>query len=161
MKRTRVLLVAVVVGGSLFAAVSASALNPQPLPPKIAGIVRDACTGLPIVGATVSVTPVDPAERAPGPTGTGLLGGFSISGLDPGAYSFAVSAPGYSSIGAGVPGVAGDQVMVDVDPAAVDPPVGGAVNETIVASVSLARVAAGPVPQPGPEWGAGAERRRP
>jgi hypothetical protein len=129
------------VGAALAAAGSAAALNPQPLPPKIAGIVRDACTGLPVAGATVSVTPVDPAERNPGPVGTGPLGGFVISGLDPGAYAFSVAAPGYDPVGKnpgpiGTPG--GTEIDVTADPGPINLPANEAVNETILASVLIA-----------------------
>lgn len=66
----------VAAAAAALAAGSAQALNPQPLPPKMIGIVRDACTGLPIAGATVSLMPLT-GERQPGPSSTGPLGGFS------------------------------------------------------------------------------------
>lgn len=94
MNKTRLLVAAFAVSAALVAAGSAAALNPQPLPPKIAGIVRDACTGLPVSRATVSLTAGDPAEGNPGPVQTGPLGGFLIGNLLPGAYSFSVAAPG-------------------------------------------------------------------
>lgn len=141
MKKIRLLVVALVVGGALAAVGSGAALNPQPLPPKIAGIVRDACTGLPVVGATVSLSPSDPAEANPGPSQTGPLGGFLIGNLAPGAYSFSVSAPGYDPVGknpgpAGLPGSA--EIDVTVSPGPISLPAGEAVNQTILSSVLIA-----------------------
>ncbi len=141
MNKTRLPIGACVVLAALAAAGSASALNPQPLPPKIAGIVRDACTGLPVAGATVSLTPADPAEVDPGPIQTGAFGSFAIGNLVPGGYSFSVAAPGYDPVGknpgpTGTPG--GTEIDVAADPGPVQLPAGEAVNETIVASVLLA-----------------------
>ena len=157
MKKARLFVLVLVVGGALAAVGSAAALNPQPLPPKIAGIVRDACTGLPVAGATVNLTAGDPAEGNPGPIQTGPLGSFLIGNLIPGAYSFSVAAPGYDPIGKnpgpnGTPDTGGSEIDVTVNPGPIQLPAGEAVNETILASVLIAPAfPPAPCRNPGPQ----------
>jgi hypothetical protein len=157
MKKTRLFVLMLVVGGALAAVGSAAALNPQPLPPKIAGIVRDACTGLPVAGATVNLTGGDPAEGNPGPINTGPLGGFLIGNLAPGMYSFSVAAPGYDPVGKnpgpqGTPGTEGSEIDVTANPGPSQLPAGEAVNETILASVLIAPAfPPDPCRNPGPQ----------
>jgi hypothetical protein len=152
--KTRLFVVALAVGGALAAAGSAAALNPQPLPPKVAGIVRDACTGLPVAGAAVSLTPGDPAEGNPGPVQTGPLGGFLIGNLTPGAYAFLVAAPGYDPVGINPgpsQGPGPGETDVTVNPGPVQLPAGEAVNETILASILIAPASPpSPCRDPGP-----------
>jgi hypothetical protein len=151
MKTTRLLVLASVVGAALAAAGSAAALNPQPLPPKIAGIVRDACTGLPVAGATVSLTSGDPAEGNPGPVQTGPFGGFLIGNLVPGAYSFSVSAPGYDPVGVNPGPIGTPGVDVTINPGPIQLPANEAVNETILASILIApALPPDPCRDPGP-----------
>jgi Carboxypeptidase regulatory-like domain len=144
---------------ALAAAGSAAALNPQPLPPRVLGVVRDACTGLPVAGATVSLTSPTEGEANPGPSQTGPLGGFSIGAVAPGAYAFSVSAPGYDAVGhdPGPVGTAGASdpalVQVTLDPGPTLLPPGEAVSESIVAAVMLAPATPGVAcgANPGPQ----------
>ncbi len=129
-----VVLAAAIAGLSLVG--SAGALNPQPFPPRVLGIVRDACTGLPIAGATVGIG--SPGAVNPGPINTGAFGEFSIDAVAPGSYSFSVSAPGYEPVGINpgpqqTPGAINPgPIQVTRDPGPVQ------VSESIVASVLLA-----------------------
>lgn len=141
MKRlSRVAVLVGVLGSGLWLAGVAGALNPQPLPPKVLGVVRDACTRLPVAGATLTLASETPGERDPGPIQTGPLGGFLVSALAPGTYSLSVAAPGYdpfpdpAAAPTGVP-TAGE---LTADPAPGELAPGEAVNKTIVASVLLA-----------------------
>src|SRR5438105_541731 len=85
------------------AAVAPAGATPTPPPifPALAGVVRDACTGLPIVGATETLVPL--AGQVP-PTPIRLGGFFAYPGLAPGAYALGVAAPGYQSIPTGQTG---------------------------------------------------------
>jgi len=128
--------------GVLAAAGSAAALNPQPLPPRVFGVVRDACTGLPVAGATVTLGSPTGAEVGPGSSQTGPLGRFGIGGVAAGVYAFAVSAPGYDPLGVGpgssqAPGSAGPgPIQITVDPGLQL--AGGAAAESVDASILLA-----------------------
>ena len=139
----RVVLVGVVAAVFLVLAGPAAALNPQPFPPRVLGIVRDTCTGLPVAGARVSLSSAAGA-RDPGPQQTGPGGGFSFDGVAAGAYSFAVAAPGYDPVGVNpgptqTPGAVNPgPIQVTKDPGPISLPAGGAVTESIVASVLLA-----------------------
>ena len=134
----RFLLIGAAAAAVLAVAEPAAALNPQPLPPRVLGIVRDACTGQPVAGATVSLTSPTVGDANPGPQQTGPLGGFSIDGVAAGTYSFAVSAPGYDPVGINpgpqqTPGeVNPGPIQVTKDPGPIS------VSESIVASVLLA-----------------------
>jgi Carboxypeptidase regulatory-like domain len=139
----RVALVGVVAVVFLVVAGSAAALNPQPFPPRVFGVVRDACTGVPVAGATVSLSSPTGA-RDPGPSQTGPAGGFTFEGVAAGVYSFAVAAPGYDPVGANpgpqqTPGAINPgPIQVTGDPGPISLPAGEAVSESIVASVLLA-----------------------
>lgn len=134
-------LVAVAAAAAL-AAGSAQALNPQPLPPKMTGIVRDACTGLPVAGATVSLTPLT-GERQPGPGSTGPLGGFLLPAVMPGDYLLSITAAGYDTIGADP---AAGAVTITLDPQPDGLVAGEAANETELVSAVLAPTASCPTP---------------
>jgi len=147
--RLSVLAALVGVAGLLVSGV-ASGLNPQPLPPRLLGVVRDACSGLPVAGATVTISPGPiqlpgtPGAANPGPVNTGPLGGFSIPGLTAGSYDLVVEADGYTPVGKN-PGPAGGPaegdpgpIQVTINPGPVNLPAGEAVNETLLASVLLA-----------------------
>jgi hypothetical protein len=72
--------------------------------PALSGIVRDGATGFPIVNAQETLTPVDPAEKAPGPSAFSAFGLFAWPTLDPGSYTLTITAPGYRAPGpAGIP----------------------------------------------------------
>jgi hypothetical protein len=150
--------VAVSMTAVFVAARPARALNPQPLPPRVAGLVRDACTGLPIAGATVSLVPETPGVAGPAPSTTGAFGGFLVSNLVPGVYDFAVAATGYDPIekNPGPPGTPGEinpgPIQLTLDPAPSGVLAGEGVSETVFAAVSLAPAAPGAVcgRNPGP-----------
>ena len=123
---------------------SARALNPQPLPPTVLGVVRDACTGVPVAGASVSLVSPTTGETNRGPTQTGMLGVFLVPAVEPGRYDLAVTAAGYDPVAVspdpiGTPDAANPgPVRMTVSPGPINLPAGEAVNETVVVSVALA-----------------------
>ena len=141
-------LLGAVVAVLLVVAGSAWALNPQPQPPRVAGVVRDACTGLPVAGATVSLVSPTTGEADPGPHQTGPLGGFLVPAVMPGDYLFSVEAPGYDPVGKqpGPVGAPDGSIMLTLDPQPVGLAAGEAANETELASVLLAPASGCPTP---------------
>ena len=85
---------ALLVAAALAGAATA-APNPPPIFPALAGVVRDACTGLPIFGASETLVPLS-GQVPPSPIRVGGL--FAYPALEPGAYALGVAAPGYRPI---------------------------------------------------------------
>jgi hypothetical protein len=124
-------------------AAPAPAAGPQPPPifPALAGVVRDACTGLPIFGATETLVPLS-GQVPPSPIRLGGL--FAYPGLAPGGWALGVTAPGYQPIPAGAPvtdqtGVAFVQPGVPILAPNPPPilPAGAAVGEALTADIRL------------------------
>lgn len=99
---------------------------PNPNLPDLAGLVRNAATGLPITTAQETLTP-DTGGKPPSPNFSSF-GAFAWWSLDPGGYALSVSAPGY--LGIGIPDAAGTSVSpipVTEQPGPLSFPDGGSV----------------------------------
>jgi hypothetical protein len=87
---------------SLGASVPALAFNPQPDPPgraSLVGRVTSFCTGRPIGGAAVTLTPVSGESNPPDPDRTNNGGHYLFKGLQSGDYFLGAAADGYLPVG--------------------------------------------------------------
>jgi hypothetical protein len=115
-------------------AVAQPALAAPSFLPSFAGVVQNACTGLPVFGA--SETLIQLAGQQPEPPTIRLGPYFAYQALPAGTYAFQVSAPGYQAISgapitipqgpAQVP--AGDSVTLGIGAVVRLAPAGGCVN---------------------------------
>ena len=132
--------------GLLLWAVPASA-TVDPLP-ALAGVVQDACTGLPVPGASVALVSLD-GQSPPGPPiRQGAL--FAYSLLPAGDYALGASAPGYQTIGGDENGstAPGTGAPFSIPPGPPILPAGAAVSTHLAADVRL--VPPDPCTPPGP-----------
>lgn len=72
-------------------------VEPPPTPASISGLILDAVTGTPLVGATVGLS-----GTAAGSLASGMDGRFTFGDLASGVYSLQVSKPGYAGASASV-----------------------------------------------------------
>ena len=90
---------------ALSSSLSITIIRPAPnAPPSLMGLLRDACTGLPITRGLIiglqsagAVGPPGSVTRPPGPTGFGF---FTYPTLAGGSYQLSIQAPGYAPLGA-------------------------------------------------------------
>ena len=125
--------------GLLVASVGPAAARPPgpPILPALAGIVTDACTGLPILGG-LDVSVVGPDGGLVKPPNPNRLGLFSFPSLVPGAYQLLVSAPGYSALGPNPATGGSPGVTVTRPPGPPNLPAGQSVSIGLVLAIGLA-----------------------
>jgi hypothetical protein len=107
-------------------AVAPLAIAATSLRPGVAGVVQDACTGLPVFGATETLVPLSGQQPQSPPIRLGPF--FAYQTLPAQAYGFQVSAPGYQPL-VGAP--------ITIAPAPAQLPLGDSVTESFGAVVRL------------------------
>ncbi|MGD0019185.1 MAG: putative Ig domain-containing protein, partial [Candidatus Limnocylindrales bacterium] len=129
--------------GSLSITIDPSFFVAVPIaPPSLAGLVTDACTGLPITRGVIIGLQSTAAVGLPGsvirPSGSTIFGFFAYPILAGGSYQLSIQAPGYAPLGAAPGATSQPGLPLTLDESRTALPDGGALAEGLLLDLRLA-----------------------